>query len=70
MNGKESRAQTVKKSISVKLDGLVDYVDELETDLLECKGTIKNLTAENQRLMFRLQALESITNQEGNDNGK
>jgi hypothetical protein len=59
MNGKKSRTQAVKNSISVKLDGLVDYVDGLEADLLECKGTIKSLTSENQRLMFRLQTFES-----------
>jgi len=59
MNGKESRTQSVKNSISIKLDGLVDYVDGLESDLLECKGTIKNLTSENQRLKFRLQIFES-----------
>lgn len=59
MKSKNNLAQAVKNRIDVQMDRLIDHVENIESDLLECRGTINWLTAENERLTARLEELES-----------
>lgn len=65
MADKKNTGKAIKSKINNELDRLVDYIESLEDDLISYKYTVRNLTAENERLAAHIEALKQELSTKG-----